>query len=74
MLYPMDNQNNHERGALAIISDALPKLSGSAQKVAQYILNAPRESINLTITELAVKANVSEASIVRFAQFMVLTR
>lgn len=64
----MDNQTNHERGTLATISDALPKLKGSAQKAAQYILNAPRETINLTITELGVRVGVSEASIVRFAQ------
>jgi RpiR family transcriptional regulator, carbohydrate utilization regulator len=67
-LSPMDNQINHERGTLAAISDALPKLKGSAQKTAQFILNAPRESINLTITELGRRAGVSEASIVRFAQ------
>jgi RpiR family carbohydrate utilization transcriptional regulator len=65
---PMNNQTNYERGTLAAISDALPKLKGSAQKAAQYILNSPRETINLTITELAVRAGVSEASIVRFAQ------
>lgn len=64
----MDNLTNNERGTLAAISDALPKLKGSAQKVAQYILNSPRETINLTITELGVRAGVSEASIVRFAQ------
>lgn len=64
----MDNQINYERGTLAAISDALPKLKGSAQKAAQFIVNAPRETINLTITELAVRAGVSEASIVRFAQ------
>ncbi len=64
----MNNQNNHERGTLAAISDALPKLKGSAQKVAQFIVNAPRETINLTITELGGRAGVSEASIVRFAQ------
>ncbi|MFZ1769404.1 MAG: MurR/RpiR family transcriptional regulator [Caldilinea sp.] len=64
----MDNQTNHERGTLAAISDALPKLKGSAQKAAQYIVNSPRETINLTITELGVRAGVSEASIVRFAQ------
>ena len=58
----------HERGTLAAISDALPKLKGSAQKAAQYIVNAPRETINLTITELGTRAGVSEASIVRFAQ------
>lgn len=67
-LHPMDNQTNHERGTLAVISDALPKLKGSAQKAAQYILNSPRETINLTITELAARAGVSEATIVRFAQ------
>jgi len=64
----MDNQTNHERGTLAAVSDALPKLKGSAQKAAQFILNSPRESINLTITELGRRAGVSEASIVRFAQ------
>jgi DNA-binding MurR/RpiR family transcriptional regulator len=64
----MTTPNNQERGALAAISDALPKLKGSAQKVAQFILNAPRESINLTITELGARIGVSEASIVRFAQ------
>jgi DNA-binding MurR/RpiR family transcriptional regulator len=64
----MEPQTNHERGTLAAISDALPKLKGSAQKAAQYILNSPRETINLTITELGTRAGVSEASIVRFAQ------
>ena len=56
----MNNQTYHERGALAAISDARPKLKGSAQKAAQYILNSPRETINLTITELAVRAGVSQ--------------
>ena len=64
----MDNQSSYERGALAAISDALPKLKGSAQKAAQFILNSPRETINLTITELGARVGVSEASIVRFAQ------
>lgn len=64
----MDLQTQYERGTLSAISDALPRLEGSAQKVAQYTLNAPRETINLTITELAVRVGVSEASIVRFAQ------
>ncbi len=64
----MERQTNHERGTLAAISDALPKLKGSAQKAGQFILNSPRETINLTITELGARAGVSEASIVRFAQ------
>lgn len=64
----MDNQPNPERGVLAALSDALPKRKGSAQKAAQFIVNAPRETINLTITELAGRAGVSEATIVRLAQ------
>lgn len=64
----MKKQHNNERGTLATISDALPKLKGSAQKGAQFILNSPRETINLTITELARRAEVSEATIVRLAQ------
>ncbi|GAB4452954.1 MAG: MurR/RpiR family transcriptional regulator [Anaerolineae bacterium] len=64
----MKNQTNHERGSLSVISDALPKLNGAAQKVAEFILNSPQETINLTITELAVRAGVSEASISRFAR------
>lgn len=66
---PMDfNRNTNERGTLAVISDALPQLNESAQKAARYILNQPRETINLTITELSKRVGVSEASIVRFAQ------
>lgn len=64
----MKHQANRDRGSLSVISDALPKLKGSAQKVAQFILNSPQETINLTITELGSRVGVSEASIVRFAQ------
>jgi DNA-binding MurR/RpiR family transcriptional regulator len=64
----MKNQTNQDRGSLSVISDALPKLKGSAQKVAEFILNSPQETINLTITELGARAGVSEASISRFAR------
>jgi DNA-binding MurR/RpiR family transcriptional regulator len=64
----MKNHTNHGRGSLSVISDALPRLKGAAQKVAQFILNSPQETINLTITELSARIGVSEASIVRFAQ------
>ncbi len=64
----MRNQTIHNRGSLAVISDALPKLRGAQQRVAKYILNAPNETIDLTITELGSRVGVSEASIVRFAQ------
>lgn len=64
----MKNRNNHERGMLSVISDALPKLKGTTQKVAEFILNSPQETINLTVTELGTRVGVSDASIVRFAQ------
>jgi DNA-binding MurR/RpiR family transcriptional regulator len=64
----MNHQTNHDRGSLSVISDALPNLQGIMRKVAQFILNSPQETINLTITELGSRVGVSEASIVRFAQ------
>lgn len=64
----MSDNHHLARGTLSIISDALPQLSESARKTARYILNHPRETINLSITELSGRAGVSEASIVRFAQ------
>ena len=47
--------DNHlaARGTLSIISDSLPQLKESAQKTARYILNHPRETVNLTVTELS---------------------
>ena len=64
----MKSHTNNDRGTLSIISDALPNLTGTMQKVAQFILNWPQETIDLTITELSSRIGVSDASIVRFAQ------
>jgi DNA-binding MurR/RpiR family transcriptional regulator len=64
----MKSLTNNERGTLSVISDALPRLKGTTQKVAAFILKYPRETIDLTVTELSARAGVSEASIVRFAQ------
>ncbi len=57
-----------ERGALSVISDSLPKLKGAGKRVAEFVLNAPQETINLTITELSARVGVSDATVVRFAQ------
>jgi len=62
------NNHTNKRSTLSVISDALPNLTGTTQKVAQFILNWPQETINLTITELSSRIGVSDASIVRFAQ------
>lgn len=66
----MRNHTKHERGTLSVISDALPGLKGANQKIAQFILNAPQETIDLNITELGTRVGVSDASIVRFAQLL----
>lgn len=57
-----------DRGSLSLISDALPRFRGAPAKVAKYVLSAPRETINSTISALASRIGVSEASIVRFSQ------
>jgi len=57
-------------GALSQVNDALPQLKGSAKKIALHVLAKPRESINLTITELSHEIGTSEASIVRFSKFL----
>jgi RpiR family carbohydrate utilization transcriptional regulator len=64
----MSSLMNNGRGSLSIISDSLPNLKGVSRRVAEFILNTPQETINLTITELSARVGVSEASIVRFAQ------
>lgn len=56
------------RGALSVVADALPRLRGANAKVGRYILTSPNETINTTITDLASRVGVSEASVVRFAQ------
>jgi DNA-binding MurR/RpiR family transcriptional regulator len=64
----MTNQRGPDRGSLSLISDALPTFRGANAKVAKYVLSAPRETINTTISALASRIGVSEASIVRFSQ------
>ena len=64
----MKNGYKLQRGSLSLISDALPNLKGATRKVAQFVLHVPQETINLSITEMASRVGVSEASIVRFAQ------
>jgi RpiR family transcriptional regulator, carbohydrate utilization regulator len=57
-----------ERGSLAVITNALPALNDTMKKTAKFILANPRETINLTITELSKRIGTSDASIVRFCQ------
>lgn len=56
-------------GCLAHIADLLPTLrQETARKVGRYVLDHPAEVLHLTVTELAERAGVSDASVVRFCQ------
>lgn len=53
---------------LTRIEALLPRLRPSEQKLAAYVLGAPRETVDLSMTELAQRAGVSQPTIARFCQ------
>lgn len=55
-------------GCLLRIRGLFPKLRPSERKVASYILKSPDEVINLSVTELAKRSGVSDATVVKFTQ------
>lgn len=55
------------------IYSKLPVMSQSDQKIAHVILENPAHIVNMTISALAKKANVSDASVTRFCHNLSLT-
>ncbi|MFZ5755058.1 MAG: MurR/RpiR family transcriptional regulator [Bacillota bacterium] len=55
-------------GSLVRIREVYSSLRPAEQRVADHVLQHPRDVIHLSVAELAVKAEVSEATIVRFCQ------
>ncbi|WP_210397204.1 transcriptional regulator HexR [Motiliproteus sediminis] len=53
---------------LKAISDALPTLRKSEQKVADFVLAQPHDVIHMRIVDLASEAQVSEPTVVRFCR------
>jgi len=53
---------------LAIITDALPGLSPSEQRVGQWILKHPKEAASTTLARLAIECQTSEPTVVRFCR------
>ena len=53
-------------GIIDDLYSKLPTLSASDQKIAQVILNEPAAVVNYSISQLAKKAQVSDASVTRF--------
>lgn len=60
------NQENVYR----VIADKLPEMSKSQKKIAEYILKNQHSAPFLTVGKLAKLANVSQATVVRFAAFL----
>jgi RpiR family transcriptional regulator, carbohydrate utilization regulator len=50
------------------ILDSYDVLFSAEKKVANYILNNPQEVIELNVVELALKSNVSDATVIRFCK------
>lgn len=50
------------------INSYLNQLKPAEKKVAEYVLENPEKVVHLSITNLAAKANVSEATVVKFCQ------
>jgi len=53
---------------LSRVEAAHARLRPSERKLAHYVLNAPREVLDLAMTELAARAGVSQPTIARFCQ------
>lgn len=50
------------------IRSCLPSMSNAEQRIANNILEHPRDIVHLSITELAVRSQVSDATVVRFCR------
>jgi RpiR family transcriptional regulator, carbohydrate utilization regulator len=50
------------------VERAYPALSGTARRVAEYILQHPSEAVGLSITELGRLSDVSETTVLRFVR------
>lgn len=50
------------------IRASLPGMSSAEQRIAQNILERPRDIVHLSITELAASSRVSDATVVRFCR------
>lgn len=46
----------------------LPEMSKAEKRIAQIILDGPREIVQMSITELAARSKVSDATVVRFCR------
>lgn len=64
----MVNQQNAEHGIFFAIKDSSCVMGAAGRRLADFILTDSRSVIHLTVSELATKAGVSDATVVRFCQ------
>ncbi len=60
--------NNKERSVLDKIFAVYDKLYEAEKKIADYVINNQEKVVDMTVSELANKSNVSEATIIRFCK------
>ncbi|MFH0809677.1 MAG: MurR/RpiR family transcriptional regulator [Pseudomonadota bacterium] len=59
-----------ESGVLVRLRGALPSLNRAARQVADFILSDPERVIRLSVSEVAIQARVSDATVVRLARLI----
>jgi DNA-binding MurR/RpiR family transcriptional regulator len=55
-------------GAIAQIRALYPTVMPAEQRVADFVLQHPHETVHMSIADLAMNAKVSEGTVVRFCQ------
>ena len=58
----------HDASAIYTIRSRYSSLSAKEKKIADFILEYPKESVNPSIEELAERIGISESTMVRFAK------
>ncbi|MDR4932733.1 hypothetical protein RF371_02585 [Companilactobacillus paralimentarius] len=56
------------KNIIDVIYNKLPHMSVTDKKIAQVILKKPQDVVDYTISQLAIEAEVSEASVSRFCK------
>lgn len=63
-------QMKNNTGCKERIEVMYPSLTGASRKIADFILENPDKPIHMTVVQLVESCGVSEASIVRFCQYL----
>ena len=59
---------NNKTDFLSLIREAYPKMTKSDKKIARFLLQSPEQFVKASVQEVAVLADVSDATVVRFGR------